>query len=90
MTTRPGLPRQDQSRSVEVNVVGMEEVTVPAGTFKAYKLVKKDRGNRANSGTNTSVFFYSPETRSIIKNNSEAGIGRGTVESHLMKFSPAS
>jgi len=36
--TRPAGARQDQSRSVEVNVVGIEQVTVPAGDFKAYKL----------------------------------------------------
>lgn len=88
--TRPAGARQDQSRSVDVQVVGIEEVTVPAGTFKAYKLVKADRANRANSGTSTSTFFYSPETRSIIKNHTEAATGIGTVQSHLVKFTPAS
>lgn len=87
--TRPVGARQDQSRAVEVNVVGIEEVTVPAGTFRAYKLVKADRGNRANSGTSTSIYYYSPETRSIVKSRTEAGAGTGTTESHLVKFSPA-
>jgi len=52
--------------------------------------VKTDRANRANSGTSTSTYYYSPETRSIIKSSTEAAAGVGTTQSHLMKFSPAS
>ena len=40
--TRPPGSKQDQNRSVEVSVTGMEQVTTPAGSFKAYKLVRTE------------------------------------------------
>jgi hypothetical protein len=93
--TRPaGLPR-DQRRSVEVNVAGMEQVTTPAGSFKAYKLIRSESwsstgrgggGGRANTATTT--YFYSPETRSIVKSSSVNENNPGTVEIELIKFTP--
>jgi hypothetical protein len=93
--TRPaGLPR-DQRRSVEVNVAGMEQVTTPAGSFKAYKLIRSESwsstgrgggGGRANTATTT--YFYSPETRSIVKSSSVNENNPGTVETELIKFTP--
>jgi hypothetical protein len=90
--TRPaGLPR-DQRRSVEVNVAGMEQVTTPAGSFKAYKLIRSESwsstgrgggGGRANTATTT--YFYSPETRSIVKSSSVNDNNPGTVEIELIK-----
>jgi hypothetical protein len=92
--TRPaGLPR-DQRRAVEVNVVGMEQVTTPAGSFKAYKLIKSEswsttgRGGGTGGGSNTTTYFYSPETRSIIKASLVNENNPGTVERELIKFTP--
>jgi hypothetical protein len=92
--TRPaGLPR-DQRRSVEVNVAGMEQVTTPAGSFKAYKLIKSEswsttgRGGGTGGGSSTTTYFYSPETRSIVKLSIVSENNPGTVETELIKFTP--
>jgi hypothetical protein len=92
--TRPaGLPR-DQRRSVEVNVAGMEQVTTAAGSFKAYKLIKSESwsttGPRGGTGggSNTATYFYSPETRSIVKRSNVNDNNPGTVETDLIKFTP--
>jgi hypothetical protein len=84
-----------QRRSVEVNVAEMEQVTTPAGSFKAYKLVRSESwsttgrgggGGRANTATTT--YFYSPETKSIVKSSSVNDNNPGTVEIELIKFTP--
>jgi hypothetical protein len=51
--------------SVETEVTAFEEVTTPAGVFKAFKLQRVDDNGYNNA--NHSTYFYSPETRSIIK-----------------------
>src|SRR5262245_2468004 len=45
---RPPGSKFNQRRSAEVNVVGIEQVTTPAGSFKAYKLIKNES---ASSGS---------------------------------------
>jgi hypothetical protein len=87
--TRGG--RRGQRRSAEVNVVGMEQVTIPAGTFKAYKLVRSESWSTGPAGTrggNTTTYFYGPETRSIVKRSTENENNSGTVETELIKFTP--
>ena len=67
----------------------MEQVTIPAGTFKAYKLVRSESWSTGPSGTrgsNTTIYFYSPETRSIVKRSTENENNPGTVETELIKF----
>jgi hypothetical protein len=92
--TRPaGLPR-NQRRSVEVNVAGMEQVTTPAGSFKAYKLIRSEswsatgRGGGTGGGSSTTTYFYTPETRSIVKSSLASDNNPGTVEIELIKFTP--
>jgi hypothetical protein len=92
--TRPAGQPREQKRSVEVNVSGMEQVTTPAGTFKAYKLIKTEgwlavgkKGGAASRG-NTTTYFYSPETRSIVKSSTVNENNPGTVETELIKFTP--
>jgi len=94
--TRPaGLPR-DQRRSVEINVAGIEQMTTTAGAFKAYKLIKSEswsttgRGGGTGGGINTTTYFYSPETRSIVKSSNVNDKNPGTVETELIKFTPGS
>jgi hypothetical protein len=90
LTIRPAGGRFDQRRSAEVTVVGTEQVTTPAGSFKAYKLVRSEswsagpRSTAVNSATST--FFYSPETRSIVKRVTEASNSPGMVTNELIKF----
>jgi hypothetical protein len=92
-TTPPGLPRA-QRRHVEVNVTGMEQVTIPAGSFKAYKLIRSEswsmtgRYGGSGRGGSTTTYFYSPETRSIVKSSTVNDNNPGKVEIELIKFTP--
>src|SRR5262245_16279574 len=83
---------QRQRRSAEVDVVGMEQVTTPGGSFKAYKLIKNESrssGSQLGGTTNITVtYFYSPETRSIVKSSLVVNNNPGTVETELIKFIP--
>jgi hypothetical protein len=92
LVTRPPGSKFDQRRSAEVTVAGMEQVTTPAGGFKAYKLVGSESwsvgsllGERDSS---TTTYFYSPETRSIVKSSSLSYKNPGTIETELIKFTP--
>jgi hypothetical protein len=90
--TRPPGSKFDQRRSAEVNVVGMEQVTTPAATFKAYKLIRSESWTvgslRGQRGGSTTTYFYSPETRSIVKSSNVSENNPGTVETELIKFTP--
>ena len=92
-TKLTGLPRA-QRRNVEVNVAGMEQVTTPAGSFKAYKLIRTEswsmtsRGGFAGHNSITATYFYSPQTRSIVKSSLVSDNNPGTVETELIKFTP--
>ena len=85
--TRPPNARRDQRRSVEVSVIGIEQVTTPAGAFKAYRLIRSDSWS---TGSITTTYFYSPETRSIVKSSTVNDNNPGTVEIELIKFTPGS
>ena len=79
------------ARKITREVKGIEQVTTPAGTFRAFKLESDDRaGPRDYWVTN---YWYSPETKSIVKyqfdataGGQEAGLKR---DIELIKFSPA-
>jgi hypothetical protein len=92
--TRPPGARENQKRSVEVAVTGMEQVTTPAGSFKAYKLVRTEqwRGGGRNVVWNksTTTYFYSPETKSVVKSSSVQDNSSATSENELIKFTPGS
>src|SRR5262245_16981577 len=91
-TTRPPGSKFDQHRSAEVTVVGIEQVTTPAGSFKAHKLIRTESwhvGSRfGNKGSSTSTYFYSPETRSIVKTSNVNDTNPGSIEIELIKFTP--
>src|SRR5262245_49334492 len=90
--TRPPGSKFNQRRSAEVSVVGMEQVTTPAGSFKAYKLIRSESASSGSlvGGTSnvTTTYFYSPETRSIVKSYRVVDNNPGTVETELIKFTP--
>ena len=92
--TRPAGAKQDQRRSVEVIVAGMEQVTTPVGNFNAYKLIKSESwsgtGRGGKPGGNTTTYFYSPETRSIVKRSTVNDNNPATVEIELIKFTSGS
>jgi len=72
-------------------IAGMEQVTTPDGSFKAYKLTRSESwtvGSIRVRGDTTTTYFYSPETRSIIKSSNVSENNPGTVETELIKFTP--
>lgn len=84
----PRASRTTQSRSAEVNVVGFEEITTSAGNFKAFKLVRSERwarGPRQGMGGSSVTYFYSPETKSVVKSLFENDNG-GKREIELTKY----
>jgi hypothetical protein len=85
---KPAGARRDIEYHVEVNVAGTEQVATPAGTFRAYKLVSDT--TRGRQGRSTSTYFYSSETRSLIKRTNKNVNTEGTAEAELVKFTPGS
>jgi hypothetical protein len=77
------------ARKVTYEVKSIEQVTTPAGTFRAFKLESDDRGPRDFW---TTTYWYSPETRSIVKSmfdGSSAGQYTGLKrEIELINFAP--
>ena len=78
------------ARKVTYEVKGVEQVTTVAGTFRAFKLESDDRAGPRDYWTTT--YWYSPETKSIVKyqfdataGGQEAGLKRAI---ELIKFSP--
>lgn len=88
----PRGARQSQTRSGEIAVAGVEQVTTAAGSFKAFKLVKSESWSKGakQGGTsgNSSTYFYSPDTKSVVKSSFVNDAG-GTREIELVKFTPA-
>jgi hypothetical protein len=72
----------------------MEHVTTPAGSFKAYKLIRGEswsmtsRGGFTGRNSITATYFYSPETRNIVKSYLVSDNNPGTIETELIKFTP--
>lgn len=77
-------------RTVTYEVKGIEQVTTPAGTFRAFKVVSDDRySGRDYWVTN---YWYSPETKSIVKYQFDATAGQGSGlqrDIALIKFTPS-
>ena len=67
----PRGAKRSQTRSVEVVVATDEQVTVPAGTFKAIKLVKSEwwtgSGKNARRNGQTTTYFFSPDAKAVVK-----------------------
>jgi hypothetical protein len=79
------------SRKVTYEVKGIEQVTTAAGTFRAFKLESDDRNGPRDYYT--THYWYSPETKSIVKYQFDATAGgqeqglQRTID--LLKFTPA-
>jgi hypothetical protein len=83
------------SAIVEVEVVGYENVTVPAGDFDAFKLVAKGslHGvspiNSLYAGETTATYWYAPAARAIVKSVSHNPyLGKSTVELVELQLQP--
>jgi len=70
----------------EVNVTGVEQVATTAGAFKAFRLEESVSFGTQRAFSTT--YFFSPETRSVIKSTEVRDFG-GTREIELIKFGSA-
>lgn len=74
--------------------MGMEDVTTPAGTFKAFKLVRVEAYFPAARATKyvraTVTYFYSPDTKSNVKSSTTNDANDATIQHELIKFTPGS
>jgi len=88
----PAGARVSQKRSVEVNVTGIEQVITLGGSFRAYKLVRNEEWQggikKVVWNRNTVTYFYSPETRSVVKSSTVNENSSATSETVLIKFTP--
>jgi hypothetical protein len=81
--------KNPSTRNVEIEVAGIEQVATPAGTFKAFKLQQNAFWPRPQLGqfTSTTIYFYSPETKSVVK-SSYSDVEGQKREIELVKFGP--
>lgn len=79
------------ARKITYEVKGIEQVTTPAGAFRAFKLESDDRAGPRDYFTTT--YWYSPETRSIVKSKFDGSSGGQQTglqrEIELTKVTPA-
>ena len=57
--------QQEVMRSVVNQVMGIEDVKTPAGTFRAFKIETREIQGKKESMSGS--LYYSPETRSVVK-----------------------
>jgi hypothetical protein len=79
--------RKSFESHVTIEVSGTEQMTTGAGTLRTFKLEKDDRSGPKSFWT--TVSYYSPETKSFVKQlfDSQSGTGVGYMrEIELLKF----
>ena len=80
---------QDRRRNGETKVTGTEQITTPAGTFRAFKIERYETAalkKKTERGTYT--YYYSPEVGGIVKYAYEREGGAATTM-ELIKYTPA-
>ena len=76
-----------QRRTSENNILGIEQITSSAGANQTFKIEKNDWCGGKSCGK--WIYFYSPETKSIVKYNYQATLGSSaTWEVDLIEFLP--
>jgi hypothetical protein len=81
--------KRSLNRDVEIKVTGIEQVSTPAGNFRAFKLEKEDAAGHEHESWVT-TYFYSPETKSVVKSFFDARGGATlTIDIQLIKFGSA-
>jgi hypothetical protein len=76
-----------EPRRTEIQVVDIDQIMTPAGAYRSFKIHRDDwwYGKLVSKW----IYFYSPETKSIVKYNYEALVGStATWEVDLIKFLP--
>jgi hypothetical protein len=82
--SKSGTPGNTQQN---VEVVGYEEITVPAGKFMAFKIEHKGwyRRNGGSGGKQTEVYWYAPEAKTNVKRTFDDGYDSWTEELLIYK-----
>jgi hypothetical protein len=76
-----------QRRTAESSVLGIEDITSPAGAYQAFKIETNHWCGGKSCGRY--IYFYSPQTKSVAKYNYQATLGStATWEVDLIQFSP--
>jgi hypothetical protein len=70
-TTVPSFSKQEASFLSEFQVEGIEEITTPAGTFKAFKIYYKQTVTSPQRGSGWVRIWYSPVVKTWIKREVE-------------------
>ena len=83
----PGDGEPTATWSAKAKVEGWEEVRVPAGAFKALKVVHEGRWSRpyggySISGTSIITLWYAPEVKGIVKREAYIRRANGTVQTN--------
>ena len=80
-------------RTAKQSVVGLEQITTPAGTFRTFKIESDRIGAGQGGDVLVLLYHYSAETKSIVKllmsRSGQAGQDRGQTEIELIKFGTA-
>jgi hypothetical protein len=74
---------QSETRKVSYKVSGIENVTTPAGEFRSFKITRTDVGPKSSW---VDEYYYSPETKSIIKLLGERSVTGDKREIELLKY----
>jgi hypothetical protein len=74
--------------NVTAKVIAIEKVTVPAGTFDAYKVVvERKYSSQYTSGTITETRWYAPQAKSYIRRTSvDSASGSSSIVSELLTY----
>jgi hypothetical protein len=68
----------------EMEVVAYERVTVPAGTFEAFKILHKQQNLCRDTGVwNTRFYWYAPDAKAIVKTMSW---NNNRMNNHLVEY----
>ena len=80
-------------RTASQSVVGIEQITTPAGTFRTFKIESEPIGAGEGGEVWILRYHYSPETKSIVKflmtRSGLRGEDRGKTEIELIRFGTA-
>lgn len=70
----PDITKRTTERTTTFEVTDYEQITVPAGTFWAFKIVGRVEGGGMGHERGTHTYWYAPEVKQIVK-SSEFRIG---------------
>ena len=74
-------------RTFESSVLRIEDITSPAGTHQTFKI--ETNGWCGGKACGKWIYFYSPQTKSVVKYNYQATLGStATWEVDLIEFLP--